>query len=333
MKSERRHELQHNELSDHMGVMAERVRPYTAGIAISVIAILVALGLYSFWKGQQRVQNAEAWEAYYAATQTLSPDMAKLEDVAKKFPRDNVGLWASIMLADYQLADGAQELFSDRAKANENLAKAVVNYNHVLENTREDVLRERADIGLARAYEAQGELEKARQRYQVLILDSAGSPFALLARERLDHLELAQTKEFYDWFGKQDPKPSATAAPATGDPVDFDFSKLPEAPPSKGDSMLQLPGFPLEGAPGTTEGAIPADGAKLPETAPAAGEVKAGADVQPASPSDAVAPGAVAAPPAETPPAAAPTPTEQPPATEAPPAELPPSTEAPAAPH
>jgi predicted negative regulator of RcsB-dependent stress response len=310
MKTERRHELQHNELSDHMGVLLERIRPYSAGIAISIIAIVVALMLYSFWQGQQQTQNAEAWEAYFAATQSIVPDLEKLEQVSTQFPREDVGLWARIMLADHQLAEGTEDLFRDRAKARTNLAKAVENYDHVHSNTRDDALRERADIGLARAYEAQGDLEKARQRYQVLLQNSPNGPFGMLARERLDDLEKEPAKEFYDWFGKEEPKPVSTGAPATGDPLDFDFSKLPESPAGAGGSMLQLPGFPIEG------------GVSTP-TQPAPGEAPAASPSEsPAVPADkAVAPTGAATPAAEAP-APAPAPSAEAPA-ETPKAEAP----------
>jgi predicted negative regulator of RcsB-dependent stress response len=252
MKTERRHELQHNQLSDQMGALVERVRPYTATIVVSLVLIVAAMLLYSFWTGQQHTQRADAWEAYFSATQSLTPNLEKLEQVSTQFPRDDVGLWARIMLADYQLAEGSEDLFSDRTRARTNLAKAVENYSHVLDNTREDALRERALIGLARAYEGQGELEKARQRYQVVLQNSPNGPFSLLARERLDDLELARTKEFYDWFGKEEPKPAAAGAAATGDPLDFDLSKLPDAPASQGGSMLQLPEFPVGGGSSTS---------------------------------------------------------------------------------
>jgi len=315
MKSERRHELQHNELSDQMGVVVDRVRPYTAGIVISIIAILVALMLYSFWMGQQRTQNADAWEAYFAATQSIIPDLAKLQQVSEQFPKDDVGLWARIMLADHQLAEGSEELFTDRPKANANLAKAVENYTFVIDSTREDALRERADIGLARAYEGQGQLEKARQRYQILVQDSGGSPFALVARERLEELEMPRTKEFYDWFGKQDPKPSGAGAPATGEPLDFNFDKLPEAPASTTDSMLKLPDFPVGG--GVTPGDVtPKSLEPSKDAAPVTQET-----TPPATEPPATEPAPAAVEPASTPAPAAPaeTPaTNPPPATETP---------------
>jgi hypothetical protein len=322
MKSERRHELQHNELSDQMGAMAERVRPYTAGIAISVIAILVALMLYSFWMGQQRTQNAEAWEAYFAATQSIVPNMEKLAQVAEQFPKDDVGLWARIMLADHQLAEGSEELFTDRAKANANLAKAVENYTFVIDSTRADALRERADIGLARAYEGQGQLEKARQRYQILVQDASNSPFAFIARERLEELEMPRTKEFYDWFVKQDPKPSGAGAPATGEPLDFNFDKLPEAPASSNESMLKLPDFPVGGGAANPLDVTPNTLQPSPDGTP---------DATPAEPT---LPATKEAAPSETPTASSET---SAPATGTPPAETPsadpqPATEAPATP-
>jgi hypothetical protein len=304
MKTERRHELQHNELSDHMGVLLERVRPYSAGIAISVIAIVVALLLYSFWQGQQRTQSAEAWEAYFSATQSIAPDLAKLEQVSAQFPREDVGLWARIMLADHQLAEGAEDLFRDRAKARTNLAKAVENYLHVHSNTREDALRDRADIGLARAYEAQGDLDKARQRYQVLLQNAPNSPFAMLARERLDDLDKTPTKEFYDWFAKEEPKPAPSGAPATGDPLDFGFDKLPDPPAGSDGSMLQLPGFPIDG--GVSTPTQPAPG-ETPATGEAPAEAPSpGVDDKAATPADSAPPAAEAPAPAaaETPPTA-----------------------------
>jgi tetratricopeptide (TPR) repeat protein len=246
--------------------------------------------LYSFWTNQQRTQASEAWEAFFAATRSFLPETEKLEQIATQFPSEDVGLWSRIVLGDHYLADGAEGLFNDRPRARASLEKAVENYQYVLDHTRQDDLRERAEFGLARAFEAQGELDKARQRYQVLIQNAPNGPFSILARSRLDDLDRERTKEFYDWFAKHEPKSSTPGAPATGEQPPFDFDSLPTPSSGSGPSFLEMPQppgasgkSPPAAEPGAPDAASPASEAK-----PAASDPPA--EASPPSPASAASP-------------------------------------------
>src|SRR5690606_17554810 len=99
-------------------------------------------------------------------------------------------------------------LFRDRAEANEELRRAREAYQVIVgERGASDVARQRATHGLARTLEALNELDEARETYQKLVTNWPQGPYADEARNRIKDLERRSTKEFYDWFAMQDPRP------------------------------------------------------------------------------------------------------------------------------
>jgi len=66
-------------------------------------------------------------------------------------------------------------------------------------------VQQRALFGLARAHESQGDIEKAREEYTDIAARWPGGPFEVTAQQRAKDLGRRDTKQFYDWFAKQEP--------------------------------------------------------------------------------------------------------------------------------
>jgi tetratricopeptide (TPR) repeat protein len=133
-------------------------------------------------------------------------------------------------LADTQLAKGVEALFKDRAAARKALEESIDDYRAVLQAAPPgSLLAERATFGLASAYESKDELDNARQHYRELLDRWPDGAFSGLAKDRLADLDRKTTKEFYDWFARQSPKPEPPQGPGVpGEKPPFDLSKVPD---------------------------------------------------------------------------------------------------------
>ena len=228
MKSERRHELEQNELADWLTDGIETVKPYTNLIlgTILLIVILVVGGVW--WVQQSVIESAEAWDSYYVAMSSRNPD--SLEMVADDYPSSKAACWAQTVAADLHLNAGCNQLFSNRADANLELDKAAELFEQVLDKSRESVLLNRATFGLAQTREAMGDLDEAKPLYEKVAKTWPDGPFAKSATQRLKALEQPSTLAFYDRFEKFDPKPAFADEPG-----------IPGAGPLFDDSSLISP--------------------------------------------------------------------------------------------
>ena len=226
MKSQRRHELEKNVLAEQMARVSAQIQPYAHLILAGVLLVAVAILAYSVWHYIAAGRAEQGWEALSVAMlpgERGDVDTASLEQVGEDFAGTDVGHWAKVIAADTHLNEGCDYLFSSRAIANQELRKAVELYTEVLAETRNPTIRERATFGLARAFEAQGDLERARTRYEEVVRQWPEGPFVVRAEQRLEDLSRTQTLEFYDRFAQFEPQPAVADGPGEGIPFDWDF--------------------------------------------------------------------------------------------------------------
>ncbi len=273
MKSERRHELKENELADWLEKSIDSIVPYTKAILGGIVAIVVAFLAYTLWQSQAAAAEQANWDQFYAAAEATDAE-AEMIKVAEAHPKEAAGLWARLYAADSQLAEGTQNLFTNRAAARPKLREAAENYRAVAENAagKFEPLVERAIYGEAKAYEALGEksdLDAAQKLYQQLVEQFAGGALAADAEKRVADLKKPATKEFYDWFVKATPlPPPSVGTPGIG-PA-FDPSNVPTPP---AETTTVEPGFdPFQqnGATAPPTDLAPADSGVPAETPPAA---------------------------------------------------------------
>lgn len=232
MKTERRHELATNALADWLGEKIETLKPYSAAVSASAVAVLVVAFAAVFWYQKREASAAKAWEGYFSALDERDPEKTRtrLVQVSEDYSRSSAGLWSRLSLADAQLAKGIEALFQDRAGARKALDESIEDYRAVLDAAPHDsLLAERATFGLAGAYESKDDLDGARQKYRELLDRWPEGSYSTMAKGRLADLDRKTTKEFYDWFAKQSPK--VKAPPGAGFPGEkppFDLDKIPD---------------------------------------------------------------------------------------------------------
>jgi tetratricopeptide (TPR) repeat protein len=229
MKSERRHELEQNELADWIAKSGERIKPYQNVILGAVILVAAGIIAYSLWTRQAQAQRDAGWDRYYGALNTGEP--GELEDLVEHYPGTTMANWAATVAGDLRLANATGLLFTDKASAQQNITKAIDLYKQVLEKSRDSMLRERATFGLAQAYESQVDLDKATEQYQKVVDDWPDGAYAAAARERLMALQEKPVRDLYRQFAQWEPTPEFDDAGAlpTDEPA-FDLDALPEGP-------------------------------------------------------------------------------------------------------
>jgi len=212
MKTQRRHKLETNQLAAWFGDVVERARPHANLIATGGVVVLVALLASNFLARRSKARDAAAWTAL-----TTASTSSELAAVSNDFPGSPAGAWGTLRAADREFARGMQGLFIDREGALVNLRSAQRAYEELAGNSPDSPLvAQRATFGLAKSYEALGEIEEAIQAYQSL-LDVDRFPdglFADQAKARIESLKDPETGEFYAWFEKQSPAASSDT-PAT----------------------------------------------------------------------------------------------------------------------
>ncbi|HEX3658117.1 MAG TPA: hypothetical protein VHV55_20180 [Pirellulales bacterium] len=230
MKTERRHELQKNELADWLGEKLNQVQKYSGAIGASVLAVVVLIAVGLYISNRSANQAAVAWEEYFRASGAENPD--QLKELAERLAGSTPGKFARLRLADQQLQSGTNQLFQDRAEARKSLAGAVENYRWVAEHAGDKLLEERATLGLAKSYESEDKLQEAREQYKKLLDRSPEGVYAREARDRLRDLDKQSTRQFYDWFAEQQTKPPGSLEPGIpGLKPKFDTSSLPTDEP------------------------------------------------------------------------------------------------------
>ncbi len=298
MKTERRHELQTNVLADWLGHQVERLAPYSRAAGGAALAVVAVIGALWYFSAQSSATHEQGWTAYFEGMDSLrqatrNPDRLVTLAQSPDYQKTAVGYWAAISVGDYYLAEGINNLFNDRAAAKDQLQMALTNYAQVADQTKFPSLAERATLGMARTYEAQNELEKARSTYQAILTKWPDGSYDGESKQRLEDLKLDSTKRFYDWFFTMTPPRTGIGGPGVPGmrppfdrmPTESEGFRLPPAesgPPAEG-------GATKASEPPANDAAqsAPAD-TKSTEDAPA---------TEPATPPDAAPPGGDVTPP------------------------------------
>jgi hypothetical protein len=233
MKSERRHELKHNELADWLGERMQAFQPHATAILLGA-AILFAAVIGSIWYfGGENQTAATGWSKYFNALNDREPAKV-LEKLASEKTGGKAELWSYQAMGDMQLGQGAAMLHSDRTEAQKLLQQAEASYKQV-ENATDPMLKTRARLGLAKVYESLCKPEEAHKYYELAADVSKSSAIGKVAAADAQRLKNSRQVAFLEWFAKQTPK---RPAPMPG--AGFGSPGLPSSLPERPD--ISLPG-------------------------------------------------------------------------------------------
>ncbi len=220
MKSERRHELQHNALLEWLLETGEKIKPYANAILLGVVVVLAGFVALKWMSSQSASREATAWDLVFAASG--QGDTAELDQVVEEYGSTTAAQWAAVLAGDLQLSEGCRDLFTTKSTAADQLKKAEDNYGLAV-NSENRAVKQRAIYGLARTYEAKAatqqspeSIDQAKDKYEELVGMGSECPFAEAAQARLNALSQKSTLEFYDAVAAWEPRPAAGSTPGLG---------------------------------------------------------------------------------------------------------------------
>jgi hypothetical protein len=197
MKSERRHDLETNELAIRVKEWLETFKPHQGKLFGAAIVVAVAAFAWSTWSGASGSRQAEAWEAYTLAAYSADPDLLAMKQIAdnEDYASTNVPEWAYLAWCDRQLFLAARNYLINRENATDRLKQIQGIYDTLSTQASDAQLRDRAHFGLAQVYEMQDKLDLAKEQYTLVTGD-----FAPIAQDRLAALEEDDAKDICKWL-------------------------------------------------------------------------------------------------------------------------------------
>lgn len=242
MKTERRHELQKNDLADLVGHEIDHYKRYLK-TGLGIVVALVAVGFtITFLSQQQSAKNSAAWTQLFDVLAT--PSTEGLEEFVEAHPDTQAAAWADLAAGDIKLREGSNGMFTERKEAEVSLDQAKKYYEQSLAKAgKVAMIRHRAQLGLAQTLEAQNNPEEALPIYEELAKLGDTSPFGKAAADRIATLKRLNDEQWYAWFAKYTPAPPVdprSGLPGMGDLPGRDNLKKPG-------SDLTLPSILEEG--------------------------------------------------------------------------------------
>lgn len=176
--------------------------------AIIGVAFILACGIY-YWRTTAATE-ASAWNEL---AQSDSPE--DYAQVASDFSTSKAANWAKLREANTYLETALRESFENREKANSDLKKAREILAGLAKTTGPKELRQQVLFATARCLEmtSDGDLKPAIAAYEALIKEVPDTTFKREAEQRIKTLSSPESKEFYAFFSKQNPKPAAPPKP------------------------------------------------------------------------------------------------------------------------
>lgn len=238
MKTERRHDLETNELAKYTAAGLEKAKPFGSQIFGAALAVFGLVILFYLWSSSQGSKEAAAWTDYALALGSGDNDLLDLQQVALDESHEGTKMqeWAFVTWADRQTAIATVEYLSNRESAQERLDNVSGIYEELVKGAADEQIVNRAHYGLGRVYEMQNRLEEAREQY-----DKVRGDYEVIARDRSDNLLKPEIQEACQWLASAE-LPKRTPTGVVGDRPLFE-ADVPESSGFDARSLNDILGF------------------------------------------------------------------------------------------
>ncbi len=231
MKSERRHDLETNQLAVQVQDFIDRAKPYASQIALVVLGLVVLGYIASSWGSANSATENEAWTEFTLASYSGDPELNSMKLLAEneEFAGTPVPEWAYLAWSDRQLLLASQSYLTDRTTTNKRLEQVLPIYTEMAAGAGNAQLQDRARYGIAQVLEMQGKVKEAREAYGKVKGD-----LATIAAARAEQLDSADVDAACEWLATAElPKREtpSTGGAALGTKPDFD-AEVPAATPN-----------------------------------------------------------------------------------------------------
>ncbi|MEM9364553.1 MAG: tetratricopeptide repeat protein [Planctomycetota bacterium] len=224
MSSQRRHELEENELAGFLGAANEIVEKHSKPLALGVTALVVAIVGWSLYSSGEAGKRSTATLQLVQASSAGDAD--SLAAIAAEYPDTSAGAFARLYHGSQQMAAGISALFTSPDEAEELLGDAESSFRQALQIGTDPTLASRAHLGLAQIAESRGEVEDAIASYEAAAQIGESEALIKQVEDRIALLRSQEGKSFLAWFQEQDFSPADPAMP----PALPDAGGLPALP-------------------------------------------------------------------------------------------------------
>jgi hypothetical protein len=219
-----RTEVQSDLLADRIERWFIQIKPMLPWILAAIVVIIVVSVTISLISGQAAKKEATAWQDVYFSQ--ASP--AELEATSADFQGTSASLWARQLAADAKLNEALLQIYLDRDIAVQKISEARAEYESVAGSSRDSMLTVRANLGIAKTYDAEGNTEQAVESYgKVLKSEGTDAQLREFVSDRIQFIQSEQGKEFFAWFKEN----KSTPPRSTG--ATEDLKNLPTLPDIK----------------------------------------------------------------------------------------------------
>jgi len=244
MKSQRRHELQTNELADALGRLITQARPHANAIAIGAALVVIAIIVLVWIPSMRSRAEAAAETAFALAIQAPGPE--PLQHFLEQYPDAEPSPAARLALADRLLvtvAAGTGEE-TDAAKSEAQLTEAEDLYEKVA--AADPKLVPLARAGLALVVLQRGDLDKGRTLLKEVVETWPDSVAATKAKVHLGLLADYKPVAFSDEPLETPPAPAGETPPAEAPKTESPEPPAAETPPAPKAEPPETPKPPTE---------------------------------------------------------------------------------------
>ncbi|QEG35285.1 YfgM family protein [Bythopirellula goksoeyrii] len=214
MKSERRHDLETNDLAIRMKDAIETSKPYLFQLLVGVAVVALLFAFWGFWGRSSSVTEQQAWDKFMLASYSSDPEMLEMKRLAEnsEYSGTSVPEWAYLMWCDRQLQIASQTYLVDREATTSRLKQIQGIFEGLTSSASVPQIRDRARYGLAQVYEMQAKVDEAEAKYSEVKGDLSS-----LASGRAEQLELKEVKEACNWLASAElPKRKAASTNTSG---------------------------------------------------------------------------------------------------------------------
>lgn len=278
MKTEERHELKKNELSE----ILVKIEPYWRAIVGGIVVLLTLIVVTGVISNNRKASREAGWTAFFGATADRNAEgLAKL---GANEQGSSLAAWAFYSSGQGKLVDASTQVAQDRAQAKQNFQEALAAFQQAYDQAGNyELIKQQALWSMGQAAEGLNELDQAKNHFQKIVEDWPESKIAERAQKRLTKLNDPATKDFYDWyFAQTPPKPPAPSATSGGSTIPFgDPPKEPNFDvPDLGDG-LKLP--ISEGTASDSDETSSLDGSDTPDDSSSETPTDGGATEEPST--------------------------------------------------
>ncbi len=254
MSSERRHQLENNDLVALLGKINKRIEPYSKPIALLIAIAFIVLIYQTYVTSNAEASRSDATLQLIESVADRDPVL--LQPIIDEYPDTTAGAWAKLYQGQQFLAEGLSKIFDDTEEAKVALEDAREALSSAASSSEDTLLVSRAHYGIAQAAEAVGDVKSAKESYEKVKRVNESDAMVKRAEERIAALSDPQTLAFLEWFGDQEFSPADPMMPPSTLPSGNQLPDAPEFAPTG------IPTFDLGGA---GEGTAPEGGLELPE--------------------------------------------------------------------